>query len=940
MTLALIVFAPLFGAFLPFLVGRVGTRLPAAWAAALVTFIPVGLILPLVGDVFDGGVLIYSWEWLPAMKVSSAFRLDGLALLFVLLILGVGLLVILYARYYLPEDRPLGRFFMLLLVFMGSMLGVVLSENLLMMLVFWEMTSASSFFLIAYDSDRPAARQAARMSLIVTGGGGVALLAGIILLGETVGSYDLSVILTSGDEIKSDPLYLPMLILILLGVFTKSAQFPFHFWLPSAMAAPTPVSAYLHSATMVKAGVFLLARLFPALSGTEIWFYLVSGTGMLTLLMAAYGALFQHDFKGLLAYSTISHLGLITLLFGLGTPLGAVAGVFHIMNHAIFKASLFMAAGIIDHECGTRDMRRINGLFKYMPYTAVLAIIAAAAMAGVPLMNGFLSKEMFFAEALHQAWLGDRSWLLPTGATLAGVFAVAYSLRFIHDVFFNGEPVDLPRTPHEPPRWMKVPVEILVALCVLVGVFPELTISILLQVSAGSLLLGQLPTYSLAIWHGFTPAFLMSLIALGGGVAVYAQRRRLFEFHARYFSGHGAKDLFDAFIAAILAFARGTTRWLDNGSLQRYLALLLFSVVLLVGLGWWLGPQAPLTGSRVTTPVDGVTLFGAFALAVGALGTVALHRQRLLALVPLSVVGLMVSLAFVRFSAPDLALTQLSVEVVTIVLILLILYFLPQRTPVESGGFRHLRDALIALVSGAGAAALSWAMLTRPLDSISGYFLEQALPGGGGTNVVNVILVDFRGFDTLGEIAVLAVAALGVHAMLEGIRLRQPSAGSNGQQWSPDVHPLFLQVVTRLLLPLAVLVSIYILLRGHNLPGGGFIAGLVTGVALILQYLGSGIVWTRTRLNVSYYVLFAGGLATATLTGLGSWFFDRPFLTTTFGHVHWPIVGDFELASALLFDLGVYLTVVGAVLLILAELGKLAAPQADPHAVPAGGEDD
>ncbi len=300
-------------------------------------------------------------------------------------------------------------------------------------------------------------------------------------------------ILVSGDVIRAHPLYLPMLLLVLLGAFTKSAQFPFHFWLPSAMAAPTPVSAYLHSATMVKAGVFLLARLFPALSGTPEWAMLVGGVGLTTLLIGAFIALFQHDLKGLLAYSTISHLGLITLLFGIGTPLAAIAGVFHIINHATFKASLFMAAGIIDHETGSRDMRRINGLWKFMPHTAVLAMVASAAMAGVPLLNGFLSKEMFFAEAVGVTTQMRFGWLLPAAVTVAGIFAVAYSLRFIHDVFFNGEPINLPKTPHEPTRWMKVPVEILVALCLLVGIFPALTVEPILAVASVGVLQGPLP---------------------------------------------------------------------------------------------------------------------------------------------------------------------------------------------------------------------------------------------------------------------------------------------------------------------------------------------------------------------------------------------------------------------------------------------------------------
>jgi multicomponent K+:H+ antiporter subunit A len=350
------------------------------------------------------------------------------------------------------------------------------------------------------------ARKGARMALTVTGAGGLALLGGFILIGQTVGSFNIDQVLSSGELIRHSSRYHTILLLVLLGAFTKSAQFPFHFWLPHAMAAPTPVSAYLHSATMVKAGIFLLARLYPVLSGTTSWFLIVSVTGMLTMLFGAYQALFKHDLKGLLAYSTISHLGLITLLFGMGTALGAVAAVFHIINHAIFKASLFMAAGIIDHETGSRDMRKLNGLWTPMPITATLAMVAAAAMAGVPLLNGFLSKEMFFAETLHQSTLGSISWMVPVFATIGGAFSVAYSLRFIHDVFFNGEPKDLPRIPHEPPRYMRVPVEILVALCLIVGVFPEYTVGDVLASASTVVLDGRLPDYHLHIWHGIESA--------------------------------------------------------------------------------------------------------------------------------------------------------------------------------------------------------------------------------------------------------------------------------------------------------------------------------------------------------------------------------------------------------------------------------------------------
>jgi multicomponent K+:H+ antiporter subunit A len=930
MTLFFAVLTPFVGAALVALASRLG-RAHSAWAAGAVTLAAMLWLAPSLHLPFDGTTLIQQHDWMPALGLNLAFRLDGLALLFAGLILGIGLLIVLYARYYLSERDSMGRFYSYLMLFMGSMLGIVLSENLIQLLIFWELTSLSSFLLISYWQHREEARQGARMALAVTGLGGFALLGGFLLLGHIVGSYELSDVLASGDLIRGHPLYVPTLLLVLLGVFTKSAQFPFHFWLPHAMAAPTPVSAYLHSATMVKAGVFLLARLYPALSGTPEWFWLVSGAGLATLLLGAYVALFKNDLKGLLAYSTISHLGLITLLFGLSTPLAAVAGVFHIINHAIFKASLFMAAGIIDHEAGTRDMRRLNGLWKFMPYTATLAMVSAAAMAGVPLLNGFLSKEMFFAEAIHIAKGHVAGWLLPKLVTLAGAFAVAYSIRFIHDVFFNGEPVDLPKTPHEPPRWMKVPVEILVVLCLVVGIAPALTVGPLLAVAAQSTLQAPLPEYSLAIWHGLSSALMLSGLATAGGITIYLLRRPLYDWHARHIDRIDARVAYNALLNGLIGLSRFVTRLIDTGSLQRQVLFFLLAALTL-GFVPWLAGGTPLTGDRAGLPLDAGSLIAAGALITATLATVWWHRQRFTALVTLGVVGLVVSLAFIKFSAPDLALTQLSVEIVTIVLLLLALYFLPQHAAPERDRARLTRDGAIALLAGGGAAALAWAVLTRPYDTIAGYFLENSVPGGGGSNVVNVILVDFRGYDTLGEITVLALAGLGIVALLDNLRLDSPGHDAAGRNWDSDVHPAVMASLTRILLPLALLVAVFILLRGHNLPGGGFIAGLITAVALIVQYLASGTHWTHQRMASDSHPMVAWGLGIAALTGLASWLFGYPYLTSTFGHMDWPIVGEFELASAMMFDLGVFLVVVGATLMILTRLGSL--HQARPESKP------
>ena len=907
---------------MPLIAARWGRSACAAATALFPAFalVSVGVQVP---TIFDGAIPRFDASWIPAIGLDIAFRLDGLSLLFSLLILGIGLLVILYARYYLSEKDQMARFYAYLLLFMAAMIGIVLSNNLLQLWFFWELTSISSFLLIGYWHDRSDARKGARMALTITGAGGLALLGGIILIGQTVGSYDLDVVLLSGDMIRHSEKYHVILVLVLLGAFTKSAQFPFYFWLPHAMAAPTPVSAYLHSATMVKAGIFLMARLYPILSGSVSWFLIVSITGLLTMLIGAYMALFKHDLKGLLAYSTVSHLGLITLLLGMGTELAAVAAVFHIINHATFKASLFMAAGIIDHESGTRDMRKLNGLWKTMPQTATLAMVAASAMAGVPLLNGFLSKEMFFAETLEQSTLGSISWMIPVFATIGAAFSVAYSLRFIHDVFFNGEPVDLPKIPHEPPRYMRVPVEILVGLCLIVGLFPELTVGKLLAWASTAVLGGRLPEYNLHIWHGVNLPLMMSLIALVGGGVLYYNRHRLFYFQT-YFPERNESQLFDDAIRGMRNVLRVFLAWLDTGATQRSVFWLLF-----MALAFTIIPLMELdttVGLRPQIPIDSVMIAGATLLCVSSVATVIWHHLRLLTVLLLSVAGMIVAISFALFSAPDLALTQLSVEVVTIVLLLQALYFLPPRIRIYSSPNRIVRDTCISVLIGGVVGTITYALLTRPLESISWYYTENAKALGGGTNIVNVILVDFRGFDTFGEITVLAIAALGIHKLIARMRVFQSYTDIDGRPWAADKHPMMLSIISQALLPLAVMVSIYIFLRGHNLPGGGFIAGLITSIAIIQQYIAHGYQWFQERININYLTLIGSGLLIAFLTGAGSFIWQEPFLKGWHDHIHIPLLGNIELASAMAFDLGVYLSVVGACMLILSRLGGLTTP--------------
>ena len=949
---------------LPFVGSIIAALLPAnarnaestlAGLIAVFCMVQAALYFP---EIALGGVLRQEIVWLPSLGLNLVFRMDGFAWMFSVLVLGIGALVVLYARYYMSPDDPVPRFFSFLLAFMGSMSGVVLSGNLIQLVVFWELTSLFSFLLIGYWHHRRDARRGARMALTVTGAGGLCLLAGVLVLGHIVGSYDLDVLLASGDRVRAHPLYSAALVLVLIGAFTKSAQFPFHFWLPHAMAAPTPVSAYLHSATMVKAGVFLLARLWPVLAGTDQWFWLVTGAGLTTLLVGGFAAIFQSDLKGLLAYSTISHLGLITTLLGLNSPLAAVAAVFHIINHATFKASLFMAVGIIDHETGTRDIQRLSGLRRHMPVTATLAMVAAAAMAGVPLLNGFISKEMFFTEAVFVTAAPWFDRLLPVTAVVAGMFSVAYSLRFTVDVFFGPDTcARLPRQPHEPPHWMRVPIELLVLTCLVVGIVPQWSIQAILSTAATPVVGGVLPPFDLAVWHGFNLPLGMSLLALAGGVCLYLLMRWLMQRdliqRTPLLGRVRGKYLFHQALAWLTAAARSSIRLLSTQRLQPQLLLLTLVVLMAAAAPLW-GRRDALwvpEGGRDLLPFSfmfaTLWLVGA-AAAVGAAWQAKYHRLSALAL--MSVAGLATVVTFAWFSAPDLALTQLAVEAVTTILILLGLRWLPKRLEEQErcqslwvrtkAKARRTRDLLVALIAGAGMAMLAYAMMTRNFpQSISPFFLERALPEGGGTNVVNVMLVDFRGFDTLAEITVLGVVALTVYALLRRFRpapesmdlpLQQQALPADlvtdlvNAQTADDTAQGYLMVpavLVRAVLPVAAVIAVYLFMRGHNEPGGGFVAGLVLSTAFILQYIVSGTRWVEANMPLLPQKWIAMGLLMATTTGLGSFVLGYPFLTTHTAHLNLPGLGEIHVPSALFYDIGIFTLVVGATLLILTALG-------------------
>ena len=925
LSLFLIAALPFLGACFPALLIRAGRNASAMSAGAVSLLALIGLLIH-APSVLRGEVIAARLDWLPELGLNANFFLDGLGLLFAGLILGIGILIILYARFYLSREDPMGQFYCYLLLFQGAMVGIVLSDNILLLLVFWELTSLSSFLLIGYWRHLPEGRQGARMALIVTGAGGLAMIGGMLILGNIAGSYDLTVILQQRDLIQTSPLYLPALILILIGAFTKSAQFPFHFWLPHAMAAPTPVSAYLHSATMVKAGLFLMARLWPVMAGTDAWFYIVATTGLVTMVLGAVIALFKDDLKALLAFSTVSHLGLITMLLGFGTGMAAVAAVFHIINHATFKAALFMTAGIVDHEAHTRDIKRLGGLRRLMPVTFTIAAVASLSMAGLIPLNGYLSKEMMLEEAAHTAWL-QSTWLVPALATFGALLSAAYSFRYVAHVFLGPERDDYPSHPHDPGAGMWLAPAFLVSLVVLIGLFPETVAGGIVAAAAGAVTGGDLPEYHLKLWHGLTPAFYMSAVALSGGLMLlwgHAHLNRAWTNSPR----PEAKTIFDAIVGTATRISRTLTDRLHDGALTRYAAIFVAFTLGLAGYAWLSGTLGPQT--RAPLEIAALPLIGWIGVIVSTVLMVAFHRRRLLALILMGVVGLVVSVSFNYLSAPDLALTQISVEVVTIVLMLLALNFMPKETPRESSPVRKTRDAVLSIGAGLGVGGLIYALMRRDFDlpTISEYHLNNSYSGGGGTNVVNVILVDFRGFDTFGEITVLGIAAIVIFAVTQAVlsgpvrgRLlnRKPDAPQSG-----DAHPLMMVVVTRMMMPVALMVAAFIFFRGHNLPGGGFIAGLIAAIAVVMQYMASGFGWAAERQHVPYHGIIGSGVLVAAVTGMGAWLAGEPFLTSAFGYVHLPGLEKFELATAALFDLGVFLAVVGAVMLALESFSRFA----------------
>ncbi|UFT97849.1 Na+/H+ antiporter subunit A [Radiobacillus kanasensis] len=713
------------------------------------------------------------FAWIPSLHISFDFYLDGLSLLFVLLISGIGSLVTLYSIFYLDKSERLGHFYIYLLMFMSAMLGVVLSDNVFVLYTFWELTSISSFLLIGYWHFNERSRYGALKSMLITVIGGLSMLGGFILLSNITGTTSIQGILSESEMILNHS-YLPLIMgLLILGAFTKSAQFPFHIWLPDAMEAPTPVSAYLHSATMVKAGIYLVARMSPLFHGYDWFFIVVGGIGILTLCWASFLAIKQTDLKGILAFSTISQLGMIMTMLGIGTEVAVFAAMFHILNHATFKGSLFMIAGIIDHETGTRDIRKLGGLMTLLPISATLAFFGTFSMAGVPLpfLNGFYSKELFFESTLHGSEYSASfamfiQHILPWLAVFGSIFTFIYSMYFVFGVFRGKAKIEqLPKKPHEAPIGMLISPIVLIIGVIVIGLFPTIVNSPLLAHAAYAVS-GVHEEHHIAYWHGLDAKFLMSLAVVGIGTVLFMTKKKWETLYQKLPTRWTFNRLYDQFVTKIEPFSATITKGYMTGSLRLYTQLIvvamfivsIFTLVTSDGFAFLTADPSEIKISELLVAV---------MMVVAAIGTI-VARNNVAAILILGVVGYGLSILFVIYRAPDLALTQLVIETITVALFLLCFYHLPKMKPKQDTVRTKLLNAAISIGFGTLLTLVAISShSSKWFPSISEYFIETSHTLGGGDNVVNVILVDMRGLDTLFEITVLGIAALGIYSLIK-----------------------------------------------------------------------------------------------------------------------------------------------------------------------------
>jgi multicomponent Na+:H+ antiporter subunit A len=744
------------------------TKQATGWLLALLPAGMTVLLITVIPDVMAGSFLKLQYPWIPSLNIYLSFYIDGLSLLFLLLISGIGTFILIYAGGYLKGHPHLGRLYSYLLIFMAAMWGLVSADNLILMFVFWELTSISSYLLIGFNHEQENSRKAALQALLITGIGGLALLAGIIFIGIVSGSYEFSEILQNPASVLSSELYLPILLLVLAGAFTKSAQVPFHFWLPSAMAAPTPVSAYLHSATMVKAGIYLLARLTPVLGGTDEWHYIVSLTGALTMLTGAVMAMVQTDLKRLLAYSTVSALGTIILLIGLNTSLAIKAAIVFMIVHSLYKGALFMVAGAIDHETGTRDVTCLGGLVRVMPITAIAAGLAALSMSGFPPLLGFIGKELMYEAKFQIPML---SFLVLSIGVIANMVNVAVAVIVGIAPFWDDHKISA-NNAHEGPisLWLG-PIALAFA-----GLFAGLYSDLLgkqLIAPAVSAVRAELTIVQLKLWHGISPVLALSAITVLFGIGLFFVRKplRYLADRVRVIATIGPTRLYEVTLQLMLKFAEKFTKMLQNGNLRNYIITILATAIILLVITFIDSTQ--FLKSVEITDIQYYEWIIA-AIIIGAGFAVIKSRSRLGGVAAMGVIGYSIALLFVIYGAPDLAITQILVETLTVVLLVFVIYHLPRFVNISNLKIR-LRDGFISIIFGGIMTMLVLKSLSIDKVGISDFYGQNSYLKAFGKNVVNVILVDFRALDTLGEITVLSAAAIGVYALLK----LKKSSGNN-----------------------------------------------------------------------------------------------------------------------------------------------------------------
>ncbi|MFM8856958.1 MAG: hydrogen gas-evolving membrane-bound hydrogenase subunit E [Actinomycetota bacterium] len=918
----------LIGAFLVLLGDRVGRRgFLVAALAPLVTLIWIGAN---ASSIIDGDVASWSYDWIPQLGLTVDLRVDALSLVMLLLIAGIGLLVCSYSYRYFSASKPaLGRLSGLLTLFAGSMTGLVISDHLLSLFVFWELTSVTSYLLIGNDDRNPRARDAATSAILITGSGGLVLLAGFALLGQQLGTYRISEIVTSAPV---GSVSWVAVVLVLIGAFTKSAQFPFSGWLPGAMVAPTPISTYLHAATMVKAGVYLVARLSPALGDVSVWRPIVFIVGSITMVFGGWRALRQVDLKLLLAHGTVSQLGSMMIVVGTGHYSMAQAGIVLLLAHGVFKAALFMVVGIVDHQTGTRDVRRLTRLGPGWRPIEVTTVLAAASMAGVPPLLGFIAKEKILAGTIDGSFAGAQT--LTIVIVLGSILTFAYSGRFVLGVFGRlasdeaGESVP----PSRPPLMaLSAPAILLGILALVTGVVPQV-IDSLVRAATRALHPTSLPK-EVELWAGFNTALYVSVGVIAVGSLLVAGRHSVARLQQRVHRVieplPSGDSVFWWIVAGVLRMAKRTTRIIQSGSLPVYVMVILG--VSIVGIA------LPAVGSFDSFPdwIDSSTQVAPLSfIVIAAIGATRVKR-RIAAALLLGAVGYGMAGLYVLTGAPDLALTQFAIETLATVLFVLVLRVLPRdfesdrRSATQrslTSWFRLLTSAAVGVGIFVFALVAAEARESVPAVSVSEEMLERSVPDAYGSNVVNVILVDFRGMDTLGEITVLAVAALGVVALARSAGRRRAPENSH---LDTVLRSQVVDTITRLLFASIAILATYFLFAGHNQPGGGFVGGLMVAAAISLRYVAGGAEAVRRSVRVPANVVLGGGLSISIATAfiplvLGGSVLEHAVFT-------WdaPILGTIKTTSALFFDTGVFLVVIGLVLMAIEAFGE--EPESDEN---------